>query len=417
MGLGDWADRNFLIKGNSLYSIDEHGEILIDKNKALNLLGVKKYNYCILYVKKYKEEINSSLLPYLEKVFYEESEDDESEDSEESKISVTYRNEISWNGYPLDILKSGLQKSIRRCNVEDAVYYATELDLFSLVDGGERVRTNMIHRLMIIFLEDIGTSEPCLIYRISDGIFKLLDYRKERIGMVINSENFNDIRDKEIGILLEIVALLCISKHCRELSYYKNVFYDCLKEIPCSKKIREKFSIFKEMGDARNEDFVSLLKKKNPLCIEKAFKIHESEEKFGKFYGCSKAPYYIFHLLETMIKNKELGEDGDIDYLNLEKILKVSISWFKELSPIKEDFLCWEFVILCILKNNTYDKSDILSMEFDMEELIKMYDRNKNFEKIEIKDYVMDMHTKAGKKKKTRAKEREREKKRKTFFF
>jgi replication-associated recombination protein RarA len=72
-------------------------------------------------------------------------------------MDATYRRETSLKGHKLDVLKSGLQKYIRRGDEEGALYCAGELDCFSdLGSVGERIRTNMIHRLMIIFIEDVG---------------------------------------------------------------------------------------------------------------------------------------------------------------------------------------------------------------------------------------------------------------------
>ena len=47
-----------------------------------------------------------------------------------SHLSTTYRQEVSWNGYRADVLKSGIQKYIRRGVTEKALYCAGELDLF-----------------------------------------------------------------------------------------------------------------------------------------------------------------------------------------------------------------------------------------------------------------------------------------------
>jgi hypothetical protein len=72
-------------------------------------------------------------------------------------MKAGYRSEVSLHGHSLDVLKSGLQKYIRRGNVDAAMYCLGELDCFSDCGReGERIRTNMIHRLMIIYMEDIG---------------------------------------------------------------------------------------------------------------------------------------------------------------------------------------------------------------------------------------------------------------------
>ena len=73
-------------------------------------------------------------------------------------LSTSYRKHITWNGYPADVVKSGLQKYIRRSVLEKALYCAAELDLFKEAENtkeAEGIRTNFLHRLMIIFMEDV----------------------------------------------------------------------------------------------------------------------------------------------------------------------------------------------------------------------------------------------------------------------
>lgn len=73
-------------------------------------------------------------------------------------METEYLAEKTFDNLRVDVVKSGLQKYIRRSNLPKALYCAKQLDLFANVPEfkGEKIRTNMIHRLMIIFLEDIG---------------------------------------------------------------------------------------------------------------------------------------------------------------------------------------------------------------------------------------------------------------------
>jgi hypothetical protein len=74
-------------------------------------------------------------------------------------LCAAFRRERSRNGKKLSELKSGLQKYIRRGEVDKALWCAGEL--FSFRDAPpdelpQRIVTNFRHRLMIIFLEDVG---------------------------------------------------------------------------------------------------------------------------------------------------------------------------------------------------------------------------------------------------------------------
>ena len=99
----------------------------------------------------------------------------------EPAVCAIFHTEVSPNGFRLDELESGLQKGIRRGDVELALRCAEELDRIGTevaaqldrigTEGREaielrkqigseaavqRVQTILIHRLMVIFLEDIG---------------------------------------------------------------------------------------------------------------------------------------------------------------------------------------------------------------------------------------------------------------------
>lgn len=75
------------------------------------------------------------------------------------QICAGSRRERSRNGARLPELKSGLQKYIRRGEREGALWCAGELFSFRDAPAAEaprRIATNFRHRLMIIFLEDVG---------------------------------------------------------------------------------------------------------------------------------------------------------------------------------------------------------------------------------------------------------------------
>ena len=95
-------------------------------------------------------------------------------------LSVMYRNEKSQYGFSLDVLKSAIQKYIRRNNKFMASYILREFFSFRELIEVEIVRvkscnTNMFHRLQIISLEDIG---PSLLPYI-ETIDKLLNELKD----------------------------------------------------------------------------------------------------------------------------------------------------------------------------------------------------------------------------------------------
>jgi hypothetical protein len=87
----------------------------------------------------------------------------ESRPLEHPLYSAVLRKERSVGGFKLSVAKSWLQKAVRRGEVGLALLAARELHSFARAPGTpanrQRIRTNFFHRLMIIFLEDVG-QEP-----------------------------------------------------------------------------------------------------------------------------------------------------------------------------------------------------------------------------------------------------------------
>ena len=87
--------------------------------------------------------------------------------------TAKYRSERSEGGHALPVLKSALQKYIRRGEAVLALQTAREFHTFANVPPEEagqakRIRTNYVHRLMVIVLEDVG--DLALISGLADSL-------------------------------------------------------------------------------------------------------------------------------------------------------------------------------------------------------------------------------------------------------
>lgn len=125
-----------------------------------------------------------------------------------ASICTKFRNETI-DGIGVDILKSALQKYIRRGNVQMALWVACRLDLFCYVEGGKRIWTNFIHRLMIIFLEDIGFPGITHWHRIHEWLYLtcLRDRHRDR--------------PSEIRAIRSAIILMCNSEKARTCGHLK----------------------------------------------------------------------------------------------------------------------------------------------------------------------------------------------------
>lgn len=326
------------------------------------------------------------------------------------KLSATYRNETSYNGYPLDVLKSAMQKYIRRSRFVKAIYAAFELDMFALIEA-EGIRSNLIHRLMIIFMEDVAN--PGMWPWMDKQIFELLSLREKRKGTTVFSEKFCDYRQKESEIIARIVYALSTSLHSRENSFYRFVFWTYLADLDRGnkKKVKAKFPWFSEVERKVNiqsnrtisipglssdeqavvDNFVTLLEKRNDGAVYFAHLIYRFPKLSSKFYNSTKPSFLIFYLINKVVEKLYKGDD----LKRMKEFVDIGVRWFKELSPIKEEFLCWQYLLLIIINNRP-----ILPYVEDpkAKELSKLYRRNVNQKVVEFDEWVYDMHTKIGKK-------------------
>lgn len=255
-------------------------------------------------------------------------------------IITKFRSERSLNGYSLDVLKSGLQKYIRRSILDKALYCAGELDLFADAGhDGERVRTNFIHRLMIIYLEDISIGNYHIFDTLHDSVFYILKNRK------LTNRN----RKQEILEIKKIVTLLVESKKTRIGSHVNNFTkcFELLKGTPLE-------NIFLNLMSLEDE-----LRNKTLKCVIVAKQYDDAERAID-----------IFKALSLYID------------------VKIPLLWYKEIKT-KERFLTWLIPLLYYLYGSDGPNSTKNMLFDDVWDNQKMY-------KIDIDDYVMDKHTHNG---------------------
>ena len=75
----------------------------------------------------------------------------------------------SRSGFPLDLLKSGIQKYVRRGELNKSLFCCSEMELFTKI-GCKGVVTNLLNRLKVILVEDICWNEVGNICSIIDLI-------------------------------------------------------------------------------------------------------------------------------------------------------------------------------------------------------------------------------------------------------
>ena len=300
-----------------------------------------------------------------------------------SHLSTTYRQEVSWNGYRADVLKSGIQKYIRRGMTEKALYCAGELDLFKEAtdkSAGEGIRTNFLHRLMVIYMEDVENRSI------------LVDIDKKMKELFTERTLSARSKEKEERLISEVVVELGHSTKARVCSHIRAVFNAKYKDI--RQQYPEVSALWNEIEQNEKrrveagtelfpflcDSFTIYLKQKNILAVYYGFHIEGSSEKLKEAFKGSKKPvWYIFKELSTHSEDK--------------LFVNIMIQWYKEhIGTLNEGFMCWLYPLL--LELGVITKGEKPAVRF--EDYPLNWDANRSNQRIEIDDFVLDKHTARG---------------------
>ena len=292
----------------------------------------------------------------------------------------------SYYGYRIDVLKSALQKYLRRKEVDKMIWVMIELYMFKFTnERGNGVLSNMINRVKI-FLDE----EMCFD-----------DW--ERYLKIMNLiEEFEKNGRKEIDILIKICKVLVDCNMLRLNSDVKCYYKFCVDKYGYSlcDSIVNKKRIMKYLKKEDSEEsvdlfgrFVDLFEKGEEDCCYYAVKLMVNEEerkiKGGIRFrrkGCS---YMVWEYLMDKCYNKKN-----------DKLLKVMNYRLKEYYKKRgERVIFMTASIYMLLKCNEIDweeSIDFNKYKMDEEDVKKIIDDR---EKLVIDSYCIDMHCSEGRKK------------------
>lgn len=300
-----------------------------------------------------------------------------------SQLSTTFRHQVSWNGYPLDLVKSGLQKYIRRGETEKALYCAGEIDLFKTAEKeGEVIRTNLLNRFLVIYMEDVENLS--ILHRVHTLTNQLYEERKK-------TERRSTVDEERW--MSELIVLLCQSTKARICSHIRAIFNPTyhtsvmMAAYPSIRVLWEEIAENEAERVAKSQQklayhsnrFAHYLQKKNILAVYYAFQIAQSEEVLEKrILGSAKPVWFLFNLLSQV-----------------SPVTTVTMSWYKNhLKGMKEEFMCWLIPLLSYLEYLPKGNIPRVDTTYPMN-----WDYNRAGNVLVMDDYVVDRHTKMGRSK------------------
>ena len=141
-----------------------------------------------------------------------------------------------------------------------------------------------------------------------------------------------------------------------------------------------------------DDSFDNLIEKGN-IDANRIAWIWNNEENTTKYFNSTKTQYHVLFRLKKYIENKLSGENKLL-YL---QILDIFVSWTKQLMNVRERFLPWQVLIISLIKKINPKESCKLPSDNELIKYHQLLNKNLDGEKIDIDDYVKDMHTKEGK--------------------
>ena len=148
-----------------------------------------------------------------------------------------------------DVLVSGLQKAIRRSNVDDAMWIVSQLLTFAefyeevsglkcIHSGAQGKVTNMLNRLLVISVEDIVPNP-----KLFNEIYISIEETRKRLKALKEAQT-SELYDTNISFmamnLFNVVSVLCASPKARVISSRNVTFAHHYKKAEASLPIPDK---------------------------------------------------------------------------------------------------------------------------------------------------------------------------------
>lgn len=300
----------------------------------------------------------------------------------------------SYNGYRPDVLKSAIQKYMRRQELEKGVWCLVELDLFSCLENdvshaleqaskeclkveiiqmnATKIRTNMVNRLVAMMSEEVSINCWWLPIKMRELYEKWTLNRKS-----------NGVRK----YLVIMYKLLVDCKKMRLISDLKTVY-----NLPpyYLKDFVQLCELHKELLSTNSQLFERMQKlSENKADFMDAFKqciVAQSEDAF----------FYLSKLIEKEKKDFCDAIWRIVQEHSPQKSVTESLHFFFKKMTHKEKWIYLYHAILLIVNKNRIDfNSTIDDTIVSDDEVDCYYAKNLGFETVVLDNFVFDMHTRS----------------------
>jgi len=302
------------------------------------------------------------------------------EQPKESKLAYrTCFSSLSYYGHKLDILKSGLQKYLRRREEEKMLWCLGEIYLFKVYANSEQEKratrgiiTNLINRIIVMLDEE------------------LLFIEWDKYLIIYNLiEKFEKEERNDFVSLIKICKILCNSRLLRRNSDINAYFNFGMRKADGKKpEILEEREEGEDVDNWHFRNFKAYFEKGDRNCFYWMYKIYIARREGDKRRFKRKENIYM--VWEFLLK---IGFGNPL----LTKCLNYRLKEFFNKSKKERGIFLTSAIDLCLEKNNITWSADALKNEPDVnvEDVRNLF---QNREKLVFDSYVIDMHTSLGRK-------------------
>ena len=302
------------------------------------------------------------------------------EQPKESKIAYrTCFSSLSYYGHKLDILKSGLQKYLRRREEEKMLWCLGEIYLFKVYANSEQEKratrgiiTNLINRIIVMLDEE------------------LLFIEWDKYLIIYNLiEKFEKEERNDFVSLIKICKILCNSRLLRRNSDINAYFNFGMRKADSKKpEILEEMEEGEDVDNWHFRNFKAYFEKGDRNCFYWMYKIYIARREGDKRRFKRKENIYM--VWEFLLK---IGFGNPL----LTKCLNYRLKEFFNKSKKERGIFLTSAIDLCLEKNNITWSADALKNEPDVnvEDVENLFQNRK---KLVFDSYVIDMHTSLGRK-------------------
>ena len=340
------------------------------------------------------------------------------------ELFVKHNNETSFFGYHPSVLKSGIQKYGRRSEVEKGLWCLAEMDLFSLLeyDGpaldaylqkhtentgtvtqkvAKTKRTNLVNRLIVMMSEEVNISTWWMPLKICEL------YRKW-------AENRDNPTSRKY--LVDMYLYLISQKKIRLISDIKSVFI--LPPYYVKPKQMNDFMIIHQNIESLYPNIFSNRTNVGELKMKWGLDEYPAELQTiikGIAYNLEIGSDHVFSWVSKLCDPEEKKQVAKYKYLNMVwpllysfidqnseyEIVRDTISalhyFYKKMGHMEKPIYLYHAVLLIVRRSQIDWDSSPPSIDTPMEEVEKLYSDHFREGKMPMDDYVLDIHTRHGK--------------------